>query len=72
MINSDILKLFSGFDLLWKYSLIFFTHNRKVRVIICPICKSSEGIDFESYNPFCTFYNHQFKVVEIRQQITIN
>jgi len=67
IVVSDSLRLIdnflSEFDLLWEHSQEFISSDGKIRRIMCPICKSSEGIDFESYGPFCTFCSHQFKVV---------
>ena len=67
VVISDIPQLInnflSEFTSLWEQSQIFFTPNGKIRMIMCPICKSSEGVDFESFGPFCTFCQHKFRVV---------
>ncbi len=51
------------FDNLWAHSEIFFTPNGKVRMIMCPICKTTDCVDFESWGPFCIQCNHKFRVV---------
>ncbi|MFW9930982.1 MAG: phospholipase D-like domain-containing protein [Candidatus Thorarchaeota archaeon] len=58
-----ISKFIKEFDSLWKQSQPFFSSKGKIRMIMCPICKSSDGVDFESFGPFCLFCNHHFKVV---------
>jgi phosphatidylserine/phosphatidylglycerophosphate/cardiolipin synthase-like enzyme len=56
-------KFIKEFDSLWNQSQPLIYSAGKIRMIICPICKSSDGVDFESFGPFCLQCNHQFKVV---------
>ena len=61
--NAYIIKEFNKeFDFLWEISQRLYFQGTKIRSIICPICKYADGIDFESYGPFCTFCGHQFKI----------
>ena len=59
----EIIKNFQQeFDELWAKSESLFLSNGRVRVIICPKCKSAEGVDFESWGPFCIYCGHKIKV----------
>jgi len=61
--NAYLIKEFNKeFDILWESSQRLYFQDSRIRSIICPICKYADGIDFESYGPFCTFCGHQFKI----------
>ncbi|WP_416151137.1 phospholipase D-like domain-containing protein [Salipaludibacillus sp. HK11] len=60
--DRDLAKEFQcEFDNLWETSQDIYTRYGKIRGIICPECISSDGVDFESYGPFCTICGHRFK-----------
>jgi phosphatidylserine/phosphatidylglycerophosphate/cardiolipin synthase-like enzyme len=53
----------SEFEKIWKQAEELYVVSGKVRMIMCPICKSMDGVDFESWGPFCLYCGHKFKVV---------
>jgi phosphatidylserine/phosphatidylglycerophosphate/cardiolipin synthase-like enzyme len=53
----------SEFYYMWESAQNIHTAFGKIRGIICPKCESSDGVDFESYGPFCTFCGHKFIVM---------
>jgi phosphatidylserine/phosphatidylglycerophosphate/cardiolipin synthase-like enzyme len=55
-------EFLSEFYLIWEKAQNIHTAIGKIRGIICPKCESSDGVDFESYGPFCTFCGHNFIV----------
>ncbi len=48
------------FEAMWEEAKEMFAPNGKIRVIECPSCGESEGVDFESYGMICTFCFHKF------------
>ena len=62
--DSDAIARFTlEFDRLWSAAQEFFFQDGRVRMIMCPDCKSSFGVDFESWGPFCLDCGHKFRVV---------
>lgn len=56
-----VLSFLKEFSALWSEANSFLTQNGKIRSISCPSCGGSEGIDFESYGPFCSFCGYRIK-----------
>jgi phosphatidylserine/phosphatidylglycerophosphate/cardiolipin synthase-like enzyme len=60
----EAINLFTyEFEKIWKQAEELYVVSGKVRMIMCPICKSMDGVDFESWGPFCINCGHKFKVV---------
>jgi len=52
------------FDEVWETAQEIFAYSGKLRRILCPACGQAEGVDFESYGPFCTLCEHRFVVTD--------
>jgi phosphatidylserine/phosphatidylglycerophosphate/cardiolipin synthase-like enzyme len=50
------------FERIWSQAKDFIAIDGNVRVIMCPICKSPESVDFESWGPVCISCGHRFTV----------
>jgi len=62
--ESEVIELFTKeFEKIWAQAEELYIIYGKVRMIMCPICKSMDGVDFESWGPFCIYCGHKFKVV---------
>lgn len=57
-----ISKFRKEFDDLWSIAEPMYTQEGKIRSIACPNCGTSEGVDLESYGPFCTYCSHRIKL----------
>lgn len=51
------------FNIIWERAADLYSSAGEIRRILCPICEASEGVDFESYGPMCTFCGHRFDVI---------
>jgi hypothetical protein len=59
-----IRQFWTEFEDLWGSAHEVYTGRGKLRSMMCPVCESPDGVDFESYGPLCTFCGHRFEVVE--------
>lgn len=56
-------KFIEEFDEIWNQAQELYTDKGQIRRIMCPVCEDSEGVDFESYGPICTYCGHKFNLV---------
>lgn len=56
-------KFIEEFDEIWNHAQELYTDKGQIRRIMCPLCEDSEGVDFESYGPICTYCGHKFNLV---------
>ena len=59
-----IRQFWAEFEELWESAHEVYTGRGKLRSMMCPVCESPDGVDFESYGPLCTLCGHRFEVVE--------
>lgn len=60
----DVSRFGAEFGLLWERAQAIHVSRGKLRRILCPVCGHAEGVDFESYGPFCTFCGHRFALTQ--------
>lgn len=51
------------FAKMWHTGEELVAPRGELRVIECPECGQSAGVDFESYGMICTYYSHKFAVI---------
>lgn len=61
--QKTIKDFFIEFGDLWeKGAELYSGRDNELRSLMCPICEINDGVDFESYGPFCTFCGHKFSI----------
>lgn len=61
--SMDLIEQFiKEFDVIWNEAQELFTDRGQLRRIMCPNCEDSDGVDFESFGPVCTYCGHQFRI----------
>jgi phosphatidylserine/phosphatidylglycerophosphate/cardiolipin synthase-like enzyme len=61
--KSIIAEFWNEFIEIWEGAQELYTNKGQLRRIICPECEESDGVDFESFGPICTYCGHKFKVI---------
>lgn len=60
--NPAVVREFKAeFDDLWEQAHVIEGRGGKLRVIICPVCKRSDSVDFESWGAICTSCQTEFR-----------
>ncbi|MFF2018910.1 phospholipase D-like domain-containing protein [Paenibacillus sp. NPDC058177] len=58
-----IAEFLDEFNEIWRDAQELYTDKGQLRRIMCPKCEESDGVDFESFGPVCTYCGHKFKMI---------